>query len=197
MDLKKLPSNNKYNNRRPPQVELRGRARQKGSRGSGLANEVRDVFNSQFSSMMMPSIMRLIYDFLEGALRMIILGNRAGGSNRYGHTSYNNQYRGRQNNRTVYYGRGRDRGRQMARRVQETPYEDIYFDYQKDADDLLDIMRETIEEFGWVSVGHIYSVCGIKNNHTHHNWGWTDVNRVQVRSDDDGWFIDLPNPVSR
>jgi hypothetical protein len=196
VDLNNLPSNNiEAPNRRPQKVALRGSVRQ-GKQG-GLASEVRDVFNTQFSSLVIPSIMRLIYDFLEGALRMTILGKASDSSRgRVGghHTAYSNPYR---SNSPTYHSSNRSSGYQQARRIQSSPYTDIYFESHRDAEEALEVMKAIVQEYGWVSVGHLYSSLGITNNHTHHAWGWTDVSRVGISRDDAGFYIDLPNPVSK
>lgn len=197
-DLNNLPSNNmEAPNRRPQKANLRGSVRQ-GNKG-GLASEVRDIFNSQFSSTVMPSIMRLIYDFFEGGLRMLILGKSGGGNKpRFGgnNTSYNSQYR---SSGPTYHrgGRSGSQNYHQAQQVKSAPYKTIFFGHHEDAEDVLNIMKDTIHEFGWVSVGHLYSICGITNNHTHHSWGWTDVSRVGISRDQPGYFIDLPNPVAK
>ena len=198
VDLDNLPSNNpEVPNRRPQKATLRGAVRQGSNRG-GIASEVRDIFNTQFTTMMKPSIMRLVYDFMEGALRMMILGSSSStNSSRLGgrRMSYNSQYR---SNRPTYRRAGESgRNYHQAQKIQETPYEDIFFGNYADAEDVLNIMKETIREFGWCSVGHLYSVCGIDNNHTHHSWGWTNVNHVGITRADQGFFIDLPNPVAK
>ena len=194
-DLNNLPSNNREApNRRPQKANLKGSIRQ--GNKAGLASEVRDIFNQQFSSMVIPSVMRLIYDFLEGALRMSILGKSSSGGKKYGgHTSYGRQYRG--GGGPTYHRGGASQGYQQARQIKNAPYEPIFFDNHQDAEVVLETMASTIHEFGFITVGHLYSVCGITNNHTHHSWGWTDVSRVGISRDQPGYFIDLPNPVSK
>jgi hypothetical protein len=140
--------------------------------------------------------MRLIYDFLEGALRMMILGKSSGGKGRYGgRTSYNSQYRS--GGPTYHRGGSAYRDYQQARQISNSPYKTIVFDTYQDADHVLGIMHDTIQEFGFVSVAHLYSICGITNNHTHHSWAWTSVDKVGISRDGAGYFIDLPNPVAR
>jgi len=192
--LNNLPSNNlEAPNRRPQKASLRGAVRQ-GNTG-GLANEVKDIFNQQFSSMMMPSIMRLIYDFLEGSLRMMILGKGPGNKSRFGgHTSYNSRY---QSGGPTYHRSGQSYSQQQARQVKNDPYDRIFFESYQDAEEVLEIMQATIQDFGLVTVGHLYSICGITNNHTHFAWGWTNVDRVGISRDNPGYYIDLPNPVAK
>jgi len=194
-NLNNLPSNNREApNRRPQKANLQGSIRQ--GNKAGLASEVRDIFNQQFSSMVIPSVMRLIYDFLEGALRMSILGKSSSGKSKFGGpTSYGRQYRG--GGGPTYHRGGSSQGYQQARQIKSAPYEDIFFESHQDAEVVLDIMKETIHDYGWVSVGHLYSVCGITNNHTHHGWGWTDVSRVGISRDGPGYYIELPNPVGK
>ena len=196
-DLNNLPSNNiEAPNRRPQKANLRGAIRQGKNKG-GLASEVRDIFNQQFSSMVIPSVMRLIYDFLEGALRMSILGKSSGGSKaKFGrHTSYGSQYRS--GGPTYHKAGSSQQGYHQAQQIKSAPYKTIFFDNHQDAEEVLEIMAATIREYGFITVGHLYSTCEISNNHTHHAWGWTDVSRVGISRDQPGYFIDLPNPVSK
>jgi hypothetical protein len=197
-DLNNLPSNNIQAPNTTKKLAFRGSVRQEKA-GSNLASEVRDIFNSQFSNMMLPSIMRLVYDFLEGALRMMILGDGPGtGPKRYGgRTSYHSTYRQRPNQTTYHRGDRHQRYGHTPRVIQDSPYQDIFFGIHQEAEDVLNIMKDTIHEYGWCSVGHLYSICGITNNHTHHSWGWTDVTNVGIGRADRGFFIDLPNPVAK
>lgn len=192
IDFNNLPSNNETTTNAKP-LKLRGAVKHKKS--GGLASEVRDVFNNQFTTMMIPAVMRLIYDFLEGALRMMILGDNRGYSGRP--RSYNRQYR-IGSSAPTYRRAASYRPQRQRRVVQETPYEDVIFTNRKDAEDAWHAMMDITDEYGWVTVGHLYSMVGERENFSHHRWGWTDVSSCGiVRADGGGFIIDLPNPVHR
>lgn len=193
LDIDNLPSNNQLRpNIRPVKANLQHPVRQ--AKRGGLTNEVRDIFNSQFSNMMIPSVMRLVYDFLEGALRMLILKENSG-IGRFGgasHTSYNRPYRA---SSAATYHRSSYGMAPQRRVLQETPYEDIVFGSRAEAEDVWRIMMGVIEEYGVITVGHLYSICGLENNRSHFRWGWTDVSQCGIGRMQNGYFIDLPNPA--
>ena len=127
---------------------------------------------------------------------MMILGKNSGGKSKLGgHTAYGSQYRG--GSAPTYHRGGMSSQGQQARQIKGNPYVDIFFGIYEEAEEVLELMRASVDKYGFVTVGHLYSVCGIENNHTHHTWGWTDVSRVGIARGTDGYYIDLPNPVAK
>jgi hypothetical protein len=142
---------------------------------------------------------RLLFDWLfpeiiatiDDVLRMIFFGDRNGGGRRRrdrdsrGYTSYN----------SIYDERRRDRDRDMPdptrqnfRRIR------LEFGDREDADDLLDQIREALEESdsGWVTVKELYSLAELPTNSTMYKWGWTDLEDCMVTRKGDIYVLEMP-----
>jgi hypothetical protein len=165
--------------------------RVKTRKGGGLASEIRNIGNSLFAEIIMPAMKGAVLDFFNDGLRMAMFGrddiNRRGSGR---HTAYNRMHKKRGT-----HGRDRDR-RSSNRNVRQTEeiFEDIFFDDRNDAENVLGRMMELIAEYGWATIGDLYSLVGLSANYTHERYGWDDLRRCRVQFTSEGYVIDLPEP---
>ena len=190
MDLENLPSNNReVPNKRPKAKPVISKAARKATKG-GLAYEIREIANSLFSSLMKPTMQNLLLDFVNGALRMLVLKEDASSYGR-AHTPYNRFF-----DTSPTYQKSSSYST-VAPPIRANPYEPVLIPTRQEAETVLYHMRARIEEFGWVTVGDLYSMCRMPSNFTQERWGWTDLKHVGIGHTNQGWFIDLPEPVHR
>lgn len=184
INLDGLPSNNELSSN--PKAALKGGVKTRAS--GGTANKVRDIGNSLFEEIILPSLKNSIIDFFGEGIRMVINGGQGQAPARHGsHRSYNSMYR----------QQDRRRGRQSPRRQAsqtEAVYEDVYFDNRDDAQLVLGRMMELTAEYGWATIGDLYSTVGINANYTHERYGWSDLRGCRVIYTTEGYLIDLPDP---
>lgn len=144
---------------------------------------------------------RLLFDWLfpeiistiDDILRMIFLGDRAGGSRRgrrdrdrrSGYTSYNSIYDEKRRDRDYD---SPDPTRQNFRRIRLEFYE------RDDADEVLDEMRESLEESdsGWVTVKELYSLSDLPTNSAMYKWGWRDLEDCIITRQGDNYILEMP-----
>lgn len=67
---------------------------------------------------------------------------------------------------------------------------------QSMASDLLARMQKGIADNGSVSVAELFDAVGLDDEYTYNWYGWTNLDGVQIRRNNIGWYIDLPRPVS-
>lgn len=143
---------------------------------------------------------RLIFDWLfpeiistvDDILRMIFFGDRNGGSSRSrrrdrdrnGYTSYNSIYDGGKRDRDG----SADPTRQNFRRIRLQFYE------REDAEEVLDNLRESLEESGsgWVTVKELYSLADLPTNSTMYKWGWFDLEECRIERRGDDYVLEMP-----
>ena len=185
--LDKLPSNN-LTTPNEKEVEIITR-NVKTKRGGGLAREVRNIGNSLFEEIVMPSIKAAIVDFFSHGVKMMMFGDDTPTGTRLGGSPqpYNRRYR----------TRTPPRGRTPNPRIQQTEeiFEDIFFENRNEAQLVLGRMMEYIADYGMASIGDLYSLVGLATNYTHQGWGWDNLSGVRVHFSSDGYLIDFPEPV--
>lgn len=141
---------------------------------------------------------RLLFDWLfpeiiataGDILRMIFFGDRNGGprSSRRGE-------RGRSGYNSIYDERRRERERNDPTR-QNFRHIKLVFYNRGDAEDVLDDLRESLEESsgGFVTVKELYSHENVDmpTNYTMTYWGWHDLEDCLITRDRDDWILEMP-----
>lgn len=72
------------------------------------------------------------------------------------------------------------------------------FEEMRDAQDVLDAMRDRIDKFGSTTVGDFFDFIGKtipSGQYTSADYGWDNLDDVSVRHNREGFYIDLPRPV--
>lgn len=197
IDIQRLPSNNKSSPNRPTQIETTGRITTgHASRGSGLANTIRDIGNSLFDEIVLPTLKNAIVDFFSSGITMAMFGDDRrdvrGGRPR----AYNRQYTRRQEpiRRARPLTRRDSRYSRPTREVTEV-FEDVFFQDRKDAELVLGRLMERIADYGVASVGDLYSLVGLSTNYTHERYGWVDLSGVGIQFTTEGYIIGLPEVI--
>lgn len=75
-------------------------------------------------------------------------------------------------------------------------YKDVLFETRSEADMILSRMIDHVLDFGRVSVADLYDLCGVTEEFTDYNFGWTDLTFSSIRHTRGGYFLDLPEPVT-
>lgn len=61
--------------------------------------------------------------------------------------------------------------------------------------DVRDLLVERLEEYGFVTVAHLYNLLEITPNYTDEKYGWDDLSNSKVRPVRDGYLLVLPKPI--
>lgn len=205
-----LPSNSKYRKPRPsaakeePKKEtekiITGEVTQ---RKKGIGYRFREAFAGDGSGGIVETI---VTDILVAAVKAMISDAVTQGSDaiRQGFDRYlygDTRTPGSSYRRPVNYA-----GFSKIRRYQERPefrsisaqararhdFDDIILETRGDAEEVIDHLREIIEEYGAVSVKDLYGFLGITSSYTDGKWGWDDLEAAGVRAVRGGYLLVLP-----
>ena len=177
-----LPGNSRVG---PPSVELEApfTTRPVG----GMANKIRDLFNSLWDSVVVPTFRRGVLDFGHEALERMI---QPGGSYKSGRgrapIPYDQPYRG--SARSVI------RSSPIKSEEIHDVFQQVYFGTRRDAETVLGRMMERIIEFNQATIADFYHQLGLPADYAHNHWGWRDLHGVAVQYTTSGFLIDFPEP---
>lgn len=154
-----------------------------------IEDDIADIKSYVISDVIIPAIKNLIFDSFMGSLEMMLFGStgktrRNGGKN--GSTTY------------VSYNKfsdNRSRRADDSRSSDRIDYQSIVFEEKADAEEVLDTLRNLIEDYGQATIGDLYDAAGMtpdKNFTKNEEYGWEDLSHATVKYSRDGYFISLP-----
>lgn len=74
-------------------------------------------------------------------------------------------------------------------------FDEIVLDNRGTAEEVLDRLKDIVDQFDQASIADLYSLVGERPDHTDHKWGWTDLRGTRVLPiRGGGYVIDLPRP---
>lgn len=141
---------------------------------------------------LLPDLWDGIYNVCDGLLETMFYhrtrsskGKRSSGNSNFtNYTSYQNQNRGSGSN-----------FKSTSSRVANN-FDDIIFSSRVDAENVLNSMKEHLEQYHRVTIGDFYDYSGItRNGFTDDYWGWTDLERAYPCRGQGAWVLNLPKPV--
>lgn len=155
-----------------------------------IEDDIADIKSYVISDVIIPAVKNLIFDSFIGSLEMMLFGStgnrsrRSGGKNGSGtYVSYNK------------FSDNRSRRNDDSRSDSRLDYQSIIFEEKADAEEVLDTLRNLIEDYDQATIGDFYDAAGItpdKNFTKNEEYGWNDLNHASVKYGRDGWFISLP-----
>lgn len=139
--------------------------------------------------IIIPTIKSAISDTIRGSLDMWLFKERYRPNNikRDGtksYVSYNHYYNGNEN----------QPNRNSQNHLNNYSFEEVIFNSRGEAEDVLSKLSEAIEEYGLVSVGDFYDLCGIHSSYTDNKYGWSNLREAFTERNRDGYIIKLPRP---
>lgn len=106
-------------------------------------------------------------------------------------------YRDKGTTRVSYdrYSREEDYGRPRRTVKRAKVFESPIFVTRREAEDVLEMMLETVDKFGVVTVLDLYEMLGEdSDNISDDRYGWTDLRRAEIRPYSGDFLLDLPRP---
>ena len=131
----------------------------------------------------------------------LIFNDKTSRTNGY-RVSYRNYSENRNGSNRVSY-RNYSENRNGSNRVSYRNYnpkrhvtEEVIFDSEKDAEDILAKMNELIDTYGFVTIADYYDLCSIeKSTFRDNQYGWTNLDEMEVVHCRNGYFIKMPAAV--
>lgn len=150
-------------------------------------NDKGTVTDYVVNDILVPNFKRIVYEMITSATGMSLgIDDRRSRTTTYGGT------------RTSYDRYYDDRRSSNSRRGDVYDYDDVTFDQRGDANKVLNILKDEIQEYGEVSVGILYSLAGQPTRSTDFEYGWTSLterNSGTIRNRDGSYSLDLPRAI--
>lgn len=149
-----------------------------------FGEEIGSVKDYIIYDVIVPAVKNTIVDGITNTVEMIFgVSPRKGKGRDRDYVSYASYYKSdrRDSRRTDY-----------ADRSARYDYRDITFASRVDADEVLNALRDLVEDYRQASVADLYDLCGITGNFQDHKYGWYDLRGTRVVRVRDGYEIDLP-----
>jgi hypothetical protein len=149
---------------------------------SFFAEDFHTVMNYVVMEVMVPAAKNLLSDAIsQGAERMLNGDSRPRSSagSRPGYTSYNAVSRPT-----------------MTRQERAThDFRTIIIGSRGEAEDVLDNLRNLINQYQVATVADFYDLTGVSSDFTDRKWGWDDLRSANVRPIRGGYLLDLPRTM--
>lgn len=153
-----------------------------------VTEDVGNIKSYVIFDVIIPNIKRVIVDVVINSVEMAFLGETSSRRRNSGSSSGRTSYQ-------RYYDRD-DRGRERgAPAKRDYEYDDITLDTRGDAEEVLHILEDYIEDYGSASVAELYAAIGKTAPYTAHKHGWTDLRNASIERTRDGYWIRLPRAL--
>lgn len=162
-----------------------------------IGGTARDTAEYMVAETIVPAIRDMLFDAFESGLHRMIYGesnrtrrNFPSSYSNVGHVNYQSMSKPQATHQPA--------GRMLSRRSRnQHDFGEIIIDDRREADDVLEQMFEYLSRFGEVKVSDLYTMTGIRTEHTDHKWGWISLQGAKlVRTRDGRFLLDLPEPVA-
>lgn len=157
-----------------------------------ISEDATKVGSYLFTDVIVPGIVKIITDSFKDGVDIIFKGASSRNSRNSGgypgnYVSYNN------------YSNRNDSVRRPETTKQVHSPSDITLSSRRDAEAVLNQLRDILQAYGAVTVADLYDSVNISHSFTDVKYGWTDLRNADVARDGDGWYVKLPNayPLDR
>lgn len=158
-----------------------------------ISEDATKVGSYLFTDVIVPGIVKIITDSFKDGVDIIFKGASSRNSRNSGgypgnYVSYNSYSNGNNNYRRP----------EPAKQQVHSP-SDITLSSRRDAEAVLNQLRDILQTYGAVTVADLYDSVNISHSFTDVKYGWTDLRNADVARDSDGWYVKLPNayPLDR
>lgn len=188
-----LPANS---NRKPVErvtskpAIVKDRTIQQKARDAFLGDDVKSVGDFLVWDVVVPAVKNTISDMVTTGVNRLLFGeNRTPLSTaRTDHTSYSRVYRDR--------GDSSSRNRGFVKPVGQYDFSRIVIQSRTEAEEVLNNLDRTIEEYDFAAVSDFYDYVGVSKEYTDDRWGWRDLRGASIMRVAEGYVINLPRPES-
>ena len=160
--------------------------------GNIISEESGSIKEYAIYEVIIPVVKDTISQLVKGSIDMLFYGEVRSSSSRSSRSTNATKV----SYRDFYEDRRNDRGRDERRTNNRMSYDDIMFDNQQDANEVLNRMDEIVEQYGVVTVADLFDLAGVTGNgYTDQNYGWTSTSSASVERNREGdYFLKLQRP---
>lgn len=165
-----------------------------------IGGDSKSVVQYVIVEVLIPQAKEMLAEAATQGFERLIFGDGRSGSRRSAHRSSGTTY----TNYTRYSDRGnRPLGssirqeRSATASVRARNLDDIIFQTRAEAQEVLEQMYETVNEYSLMSVADLYTMLDWEDrkSHTDHKWGWEDLQGSSIRLLRGGYLLTLPKPI--
>jgi hypothetical protein len=139
--------------------------------------------------VLLPAAKNTITDFVSQGIERVLYGDSRPHRGRSGYTNYTAMSRP---------ARADPRPTLSAQQRATHDFANIVIETRGEAEDVIDGLRNLIDQYQVASVADLYSLVGITGDFADNNWGWDDLTQAGVRAIRGGYVLTLPStkPIS-
>lgn len=146
-----------------------------------FGEDVKNVPEHVFFNIVVPNVMRMFGDSVQGALSMTFRG-----------------FNGRRPSRDdddVYRDYNRASTRERARRAtpaSETNFDDYIFSSRYGVEHVIDVLEDLLDEYNVITVADVCTQVGKTPRGVDNKWGWKSVREFEAIQVREGWILSVP-----
>lgn len=85
--------------------------------------------------------------------------------------------------------------RRVSRQTDRHNFTNVYFDSRGEAENLLEILLELIDNYGQATVEDFYEGANLETQFVDRKFGWRQLGGAHIRLSKDGYILELPRPI--
>jgi len=156
-----------------------------------VGEDLPDVKDHFLDDVLFPAIRNMIFEGITDGLSMLLFHEvtRGRGKNEkrnYSSYSYSGRNRSRDRDRRDDYYDEEDR--------KKPSIDDVILSSRQDAENVLEDLRDYIDDYDQVSVAYYYGLCDVTPDYTDESWGWDSLKTANITHARGGYRINLPRP---
>lgn len=153
-------------------------------RGAIVAESSSSVVEYLVTEVLLPAAKNMIIDAFSQGIERLFYGDSRG---------RRSEGRGVYTNYTKMSRPGMDQRRDISRQARAThDFDDVLMTTRREAEDVLDRMRDLIREYEAAKISDFYDLVGLTGTFADERWGWTDLRGAGVRPVRGGYILELP-----
>lgn len=157
-----------------------------------VGEDLPDVKDHFLDDVLFPALRNMIFDGFTDGLSMLLFhevgratrGKKKGRYDDYTSYSYSGRNRGKRRDEDYYDEEDR----------KKPSIDDVILESRGDAENVLEDLRDYIEDYDQVSVAYYYGLCGVTPDYTDESWGWDSLRTASISHARGGFRINLPRP---
>lgn len=149
-----------------------------------ISEDAGNVKSYVLMEVLVPAVKKAISDIVTDGIDMILYGETGRSKKRSGSSSYVS-YRN-------YSDKDRRDDRHYESRKASYYNDDIILESRGEAEEVLSVMNELLDNYGIVSVADLNELVGITGYYTDNKYGWTSIRNAEVVRVRDGYLLKMP-----
>lgn len=149
-----------------------------------ISEDAANVKSYVLMDVLVPAVKKAISDIVTDGIDMILYGETGRTKKRSGSASYVS-YRN-------YSDRDRRDDKHYESRRQSYSNDDIILETRGEAEEVLSVMNELLDNYGIVSVADLNELVGVSGYYTDNRYGWTSIRNAEVVRVRDGYWLKMP-----